>query len=112
MKRKQQDAGAFELVLGTALDGKRKGDLVVLRGKEAFQHLQVAGITGSGKTRCLDTLDLQALNHGYGFAHVDAHGDSSNSILGTLYDQGFYSDPRGYDRLRYIEFSRQDRFLA
>src|SRR5258705_10623829 len=98
----------MQLVLGRLVDGEER---VVVAGKDAARHLHLIGITGSGKTKLLVSLFLQILQQGIGVALIDSAGDVSGEILGLLYDTGFYTDQRAFNRLWYIDFGRQERFL-
>lgn len=85
--------------------------LVVLSGRDAARHKHIMGTTGAGKSKLLAGLCLQLLNQSVGFALVDPHGDLCDDILAALVDDGFFADERAYERLWYIDFARQDRFL-
>lgn len=106
------------LVLGTAAPGTTapgagaQPGRVTLEGKQARAHLRVVGVTGSGKSKLLASLILQLLNWGIGVALLDPHGDLCDDILTALLDLGFFTDPRAYERLWYVDFSRTDRFVA
>lgn len=95
--------------------GRRGGGgppLVVLEGSAARSHLRVLATSGSGKSFWVATLILQLLNLGVGLCLVDPHGDLCDTILTALADLGFFADPRAYERLWYLDFSRTDRFVA
>ena len=42
---------------------------------DRFSHVYVIGKTGTGKSTLLETMALQDLEHGYGIAFIDPHGD-------------------------------------
>lgn len=48
-------------------------------------HFYVIGATGTGKTRFLESLIIQDIENGEGFAVIDPHGDLTENIKGWLY---------------------------
>lgn len=102
---------SIEVTVGTNLHSKRRDKPVVLRGSDALKHKQVAGISGKGKSKFLVSLAAQYINQGIGVAFVDPHGDACDDLLRFLIDTGFYSDPRAYQRVLYVPWHRQDRFV-
>ncbi len=48
------------------------------------RHVYIIGQTGTGKSKLLENLALQDMLDGKGFAFVDPHGDSAESLLGMV----------------------------
>jgi ATPase subunit of ABC transporter with duplicated ATPase domains len=46
-----------------------------IKDEDRFSHLYVIGKTGTGKSTLLETMALQDLERGNGFALIDPHGD-------------------------------------
>jgi type IV secretory pathway VirB4 component len=46
-----------------------------VKPEDRFSHLYVIGKTGTGKSTLLETMALQDLERGNGFALIDPHGD-------------------------------------
>lgn len=97
----------LQLVLGTTADGP-----VRLDGALAAAHRTILAVTGMGKSKLLCALALQIMNQGAGFAFLDPHGDAADDLLALLIAEGFFRDARAYERLLYIDLSRDDAFPA
>lgn len=84
--------------------------------EDRFSHLYIIGKTGTGKSTLLETMALQDLDRGNGFALIDPHGELVERIaarippkrlLDVLYlDAADPSQPYGYNPLRHV---REDR---
>lgn len=48
------------------------------------RHTYIIGQTGTGKSKLLENLALQDMLDGKGFAFIDPHGDSAESLLGMV----------------------------
>src|SRR5438874_7717593 len=46
-----------------------------IKHEDRFSHIYVIGKTGTGKSTLLETMALQDLERGNGFALIDPHGD-------------------------------------
>src|SRR6266851_2473661 len=46
-----------------------------IKREDRFSHIYISGKTGTGKSTLLETMALQDLAHGNGFALIDPHGD-------------------------------------
>lgn len=92
---------------GPPLFGRR----LALSAQQVASHKHFMGLTGQGKSKSLVSMAVQLINQGIGVAVVDPHADLATDILQLLCDTGFYEDPRAYERVLYIDFSRKDRFL-
>ena len=84
---------------------------VVLKGRELAAHKHILGVTGQGKSKMIAGYFLQLVNQGVGALLIDPHADLADDILAALASNGFYRDPRAYERLLYLDLTRQDRFL-
>lgn len=99
------------LTLGTRLQGRHAGTPVMVSGAAALQHKQLHGTSGAGKSKLAVALLAQFINQGIGGCLLDPHGDAIDDLLGFLLDTGFYADPRAYQRVLYLPWNRQDRFV-
>jgi hypothetical protein len=46
-----------------------------IKDEDRFSHVYVIGKTGTGKSTLIETMALQDLERGHGFALIDPHGD-------------------------------------
>lgn len=84
--------------------------------EDRFSHVYIIGKTGTGKSTLLETMALQDLDRGNGFALIDPHGDlveriadriPPNRLLDVVYlNAADPSQPYGYNPLRHV---RPDR---
>lgn len=73
--------------------------------KEISTHKHVLGVSGTGKSKFLESVFLQLFRQKVGVTFIDPHSDSANSILATLVERGFFEKhPDAFDRLLYVEF--------
>lgn len=87
-----------------------------INSEDRFSHVYVIGKTGTGKSTLLETMALQDLAYGNGFALIDPHGDLVDRIArripperktDVLYlDTTDSSQPYGYNPLRQIRHDR------
>lgn len=87
-----------------------------IKSEDRFSHVYVIGKTGTGKSTLLETMALQDLACGNGFALIDPHGDLVSRIAGrvpreretdVLYlDATDPAQPYGYNPLRQIRHDR------
>jgi type IV secretory pathway TraG/TraD family ATPase VirD4 len=95
---------------------RHRGELFGIKREDRFSHVYVIGKTGTGKSTLLETMALQDLKRGNGFALIDPHGDLVKRIanrippkrsLDVVYlDATDPSQPYGYNPLRRV---REDR---
>ena len=95
---------------------RNRGELFGIKREDRFSHVYVIGKTGTGKSTLLESMALQDLHLGNGFALIDPHGDLVDRIadrippervMDVLYlDAADPSQPYGYNPLRRV---RQDR---
>lgn len=48
------------------------------------RHMYVIGKTGMGKTNLLENLAIQDIQHGYGMAFIDPHGDTAEKLVQAI----------------------------
>jgi len=91
-----------------------------IKREDRFSHVYVIGKTGTGKSTLMETMALQDLRCGAGFALIDPHGDLVERIVaqvpttsrsGIIYlNAADPSQPWGYNPLRHV--APQYRALA
>src|SRR5277367_478509 len=87
-----------------------------IRDEDRFSHLYVIGKTGTGKSTLIETMALQDLERGNGFALIDPHGDLVARVAARVpashQDRVIYLDatdptqPYGYNPLRHVSEDR------
>jgi hypothetical protein len=87
-----------------------------IKHQDRLLHVYVIGKTGTGKSTMMETMALQDLERGNGFALIDPHGDLVDRIAARIpasqRDRVFYlnatdpNQPYGYNPLRHVS---QDR---
>lgn len=98
------------------VDFRNDGRVFGIKPEDRFSHIYVIGKTGTGKSTLLETMALQDLACGNGFALIDPHGDLVSRIARRIPPDRMAdvlylnatdpSQPYGYNPLRQI---RQDR---
>src|ERR1700692_472295 len=83
-----------------------------IKTEDRFSHVYVIGKTGTGKSTLMETMALQDLRRGAGFALIDPHGDLVESIVaqvpqsegsGIIYlNPADPTQPWGYNPLRHV----------
>src|ERR1700737_2543553 len=56
-------------------DFRNDQQLFGIKREDRFSHVYIIGKTGTGKSTLLETMALQDLERGQGFALIDPHGD-------------------------------------
>src|SRR5215203_2495713 len=97
-------------------DFRNDGRVFGVKSEDRFSHVYVIGKTGTGKSALLESMALQDLERGNGFALIDPHGDLVARIAARVppsqRDRVIYLDatdhnqPYGYNPLRHV---RDDR---
>src|SRR6266508_763179 len=87
-----------------------------IKDEDRFLHLYIIGKTGTGKSSLIETMALQDLERGNGFALIDPHGDLVARIAARIpashRDKVFYLNatdplqPYGYNPLRHVAEDR------
>src|SRR2546427_4484264 len=57
------------------VDFRNDGRIFGIKAEDRFLHVYIIGKTGTGKSTLLETMALQDLERGNGFALIDPHGD-------------------------------------
>src|ERR1700687_3541362 len=83
-----------------------------IKDEDRFLHVYVIGKTGTGKSTLIETMALQDLERGNGFALIDPHGDLVARVAARVpashRDKVIYLDatdptqPYGYNPLRNV----------
>jgi type IV secretory pathway TraG/TraD family ATPase VirD4 len=83
-----------------------------IKREDRFSHVYIIGKTGTGKSTLMETMALQDLRRGVGFALIDPHGDLVERIAaqvpksegsGIIYlNAADASQPWGYNPLRHV----------
>src|SRR6266550_6875325 len=87
-----------------------------IKAEDRFSHIYVIGKTGTGKTTLLETMALQDLERGNGFALIDPHGDLVERIAARIpasrradviyLNAPDLTQPDGYNPLRHVSEDR------
>src|ERR1700675_1807130 len=87
-----------------------------IKSEDRFLHVYVIGKTGTGKSTLIETMALQDLERGNGFALIDPHGDLVARVAARVppshRDKVIYlnatdpSQPYGYNPLRHVSEDR------
>jgi hypothetical protein len=97
-------------------DFRNDDRLFGIKHEDRFSHLYIIGKTGTGKSTLLETMALQDLQCGNGFALIDPHGDLVSRIAARIpasqRDRVIYlnttdpAQPYGYNPLRHVAEDR------
>jgi type IV secretory pathway TraG/TraD family ATPase VirD4 len=87
-----------------------------IKTEDRFSHIYIIGKTGTGKSTLVETMALQDLEHGNGFALIDPHGDLVARVAARIpashWDKVIYlnatdpTQPYGYNPLRHVSEGR------
>src|SRR5712692_2786905 len=98
------------------VDHRNRNRLFGIKDEDRFSHIYIIGKTGTGKSTLLETMALQDLARGSGFALIDPHGDLVERVAGQVpqerqsdviyFNASDPSMPYGYNPLRHV---REDR---
>src|SRR6202048_1597356 len=55
-----------------------------IKSEDRFSHIYIIGKTGTGKSTLMETMALQDLERGNGFALIDPHGDLAERIAARI----------------------------
>jgi type IV secretory pathway TraG/TraD family ATPase VirD4 len=87
-----------------------------IKHEDRFSHVYIIGKTGTGKSTLIETMALQDLERGNGFALIDPHGDLVARIAACIpasqRDRVIYlnttdpAQPYGYNPLRHVSEDR------
>jgi len=83
-----------------------------IKSEDRFSHIYVIGKTGTGKSTLLETMALQDLEQGRGFALIDPHGELAERIADRIpasrqadtiyFNPSDPAQPYGYNPLRQV----------
>jgi len=89
-----------------------RDELFGIKTEDRFLHIYVIGKTGTGKSTLLETMALQDLALGNGFALIDPHGDLVERVAAQIpqsrkhdviyFDTPDAAQPYGYNPLRHV----------
>jgi energy-coupling factor transporter ATP-binding protein EcfA2 len=92
-----------------------RDELFGITNEDRFSHIYVIGKTGTGKSTLLETMALQDLARGNGFALIDPHGDLVERVAARIpqsrqsdviyFDTPDAAQPYGYNPLRHVRHS-------
>jgi type IV secretory pathway TraG/TraD family ATPase VirD4 len=98
------------------VDFRNDRRLFGIKREDRFSHIYIIGKTGTGKSTLLETMALQDLERGNGFALIDPHGDLVERIAARVpasrrndvvyLNAADPSQPYGYNPLRHIRADR------
>ena len=98
------------------VDFRNDNRLFGIKDEDRFSHIYIIGKTGTGKSTLMETMALQDLERGNGFALIDPHGDLVERIAARIpksrqsdviyLNAADPSQPYGYNPLRHV---REDR---
>jgi hypothetical protein len=74
-------------------------------------HKHVIGLSGSGKSTLLAAMAVALIRQNVGVAVIDPHADLVQAIMAGLVDARFFEQPGAAERLRYIDFTDENRHL-
>ena len=100
---------APNIILGT--HGLFNWRRISLDAHAVATHKHVIGLTGQGKSKFLANYCLQLFEQGIPFCLVDPHAELADDLLFLLSDRGHFPACAPHNRIRYVDFSRRDRFL-
>jgi type IV secretory pathway TraG/TraD family ATPase VirD4 len=97
-------------------DFRNEQRLFGIKREDRFSHVYIIGKTGTGKSTLIETMALQDLRCGNGFALIDPHGDlvervadriPPERLLDVVYlDAADPTQPYGYNPLRRVRHDR------
>lgn len=82
-----------------------------LNEKALRTHRHVMGVTGQGKSKLLASFTASLMLQGVGCCLIDPHSDLAQDVLTILYDSGYFRETNAFEKLLYVDFHRDDRFL-
>src|SRR6266567_2268981 len=98
------------------VDFRRDRRIFGIKDEDRFSHVYVIGKTGTGKSTLIETMALQDLERGKGFALIDPHGDLVDRVNrrvpesrrdNVIYlNAGNPGQPYGYNPLRHVSEDR------
>lgn len=107
---------ANEIIKFARVDFRNDNQIFGIKDEDRLLHLYMIGKTGTGKSTLIETMALQDMERGNGFALIDPHGDLVARIAGRIpasrkadviyFNAPDPTQPYGYNPLRHV---REDR---
>jgi type IV secretory pathway TraG/TraD family ATPase VirD4 len=98
------------------VDFRNDNRLFGIKTEDRFSHVYIIGKTGTGKSTLLETMAIQDMECGNGFALIDPHGDLVERIAAHLqasrrndviyFNAADPTQPYGYNPLRHVSEDR------
>jgi Type IV secretion-system coupling protein DNA-binding domain len=98
------------------VDFRNDNRIFGIKPEDRFAHLYIIGKTGTGKSTLLETMAIQDMEAGNGFALIDPHGDLVERIATRVpesrradviyFNAADPSQPYGYNPLRHVSEHR------
>src|SRR5215475_588117 len=95
-----------------SVDFRRDRRMFGIKNEDRFAHVYIIGKTGTGKSTLIETMALQDLELGNGFALVDPHGDLADRVASRIppsrqsdviyFNPSNPAQPYGYNPLRQV----------
>jgi hypothetical protein len=81
--------------------------------KQLEKHIHYMGVNGVGKSKSLAWFASSLIRQGRSCAVIDPHADLAHDTLRLLIDNGHYKNQEtGMQKIWYVDFSREDRWIA
>jgi DNA helicase HerA-like ATPase len=107
---------AHDAIHFARVDFRNDNRIFGIKDEDRFLHVYVIGKTDTGKSTLIETMALQDLERGNGFALIDPHGDLVARIAARIpashRDKVIYlnatdpTQPYGYNPLRHVSEDR------
>lgn len=99
-----------------------KATKVHIKRADRRRHMYIIGMTGTGKSKWMDSLALQDIHNGEGTCFIDPHGDDVDLILSAIpkhraedvviFDPSDYDRPIGLNMLEYDPKKPEQKVFA
>jgi hypothetical protein len=80
--------------------------------KQLGKHIHYMGVTEVGKSKSLAWFASSLILQGYSCAVIDPHADLAHDVLRLLMDNGLYKRQDTMQKVWYLDFSREDAWIA
>jgi len=100
------------VILFARVDFRRDRRIFGIKAEDRFSHVYIIGKTGTGKSTLIETMALQDLTLGSGFALIDPHGDLVERVASCIpasrqpdtiyFNPSVPAQPYGYNPLRQV----------
>ena len=81
---------ASQVIHFARVDFRNDRRIFGIKSEDRFLHVYVIGKTGTGKSTLIETMALQDLERGNGFALIDPHGDLVARVPASQKDKVIY----------------------